>query len=223
MLPAFPVGTVLVLCFTADFFTSISVHTSGGFETCGSGSVDLLKVPYAYVLLPALFAIYNLWQTEMNERLQLGWLIQAKALQKRVEMAAQTLIPAHVLKAQTMAIMESAGSWGMDMDDLHILPSFFFSESLPSVCQLMADVEGFTALSSGLEAKKLFEAVNELFTEFDTLCRLWRITKIETIGDGNTPLSLPPSSPFARVLQTFVYVLPSHTPRPPTPPPSHLV
>eukprot|EP00960_Hanusia_phi_P066949 766514-Hanusia_phi.AAC.3 len=203
MLPAFPVGTLLILGFTADFFSSISLHSAGDFESCGSGPVDLLKVPYAYVVLPALFAIYNLWQTELNERLQLGWLIQAKALQKRVEMTAQTLIPAHVLKAQTVAMMEAAGGWGVEMDELQVLPSFFFSESLPSVCQLMADVEGFTALSSGLEAKKLFKAVNELFTEFDELCRLWRITKIETIGDGEAIEAAPPPPP------------------PPPPPPHH--
>jgi len=58
----------------------------------------------------------------------------------------------------------------------------FCPEYLPKVVLLMADIQGFTSLSSNLNAKQLFAAINELFTEFDVLCIKWSITKIETVG-----------------------------------------
>jgi hypothetical protein len=59
-----------------------------------------------------------------------------------------------------------------------------FAENLERVCFLMADVEGFTVISSKLAAATLFAGINELFTKFDHLCELHDVQKIETIGDA---------------------------------------
>ena len=60
----------------------------------------------------------------------------------------------------------------------------FYAETLPRVCMLMADVKGFTEISSKLEAQQLFAGVNEMFMRFDELCDVHGVRKIETIGDA---------------------------------------
>ena len=59
-----------------------------------------------------------------------------------------------------------------------------FTEYLPQVCMLMADIQGFTSFASNLDAQGLFSCMNMLFTKFDEICSAFGIRKIETIGDA---------------------------------------
>ncbi len=58
------------------------------------------------------------------------------------------------------------------------------SDAYSDVNILFADLVGFTELSSKLDAHKLVEVLNHIFTEFDNLCEKYNIEKIKTIGDS---------------------------------------
>jgi class 3 adenylate cyclase len=57
------------------------------------------------------------------------------------------------------------------------------SDSYSDVSILFADLVGFTELSSKLDAHRLVEVLNEIFTQFDLVCEKYNIEKIKTIGD----------------------------------------
>lgn len=52
------------------------------------------------------------------------------------------------------------------------------------VSVLMADLVGFTALSSKISPEKLVKILNSIFYRFDDLVDKWDVEKIKTIGDG---------------------------------------
>lgn len=58
------------------------------------------------------------------------------------------------------------------------------SDSYSNVNILFADLVGFTELSSQLDAHRLVEVLNNIFTEFDNLCEKYNVEKIKTIGDS---------------------------------------
>jgi class 3 adenylate cyclase len=49
---------------------------------------------------------------------------------------------------------------------------------------LLADLVGFTAIAASTPAAEMVALLNRIFSEFDRLCRRWRIEKIKTIGDA---------------------------------------
>jgi len=54
----------------------------------------------------------------------------------------------------------------------------------PSVSILVADIVGFTELSSSMSAEMLVVLLNTVFLEFDNLCAHGEVEKIKTVGDA---------------------------------------
>ena len=70
------------------------------------------------------------------------------------------------------------------------------AESFSDVSVLFADIVGFTELAARQDPKTLIEALNELFSTFDSLVDALELEKIKTIGDcymvvGGAPTSRP--------------------------------
>ncbi|NVK41064.1 MAG: HAMP domain-containing protein [Oceanospirillaceae bacterium] len=58
------------------------------------------------------------------------------------------------------------------------------ADSFGDVSIMFADLVNFTPLASQLPPKQLVGLLNEIFTEFDSLCEAWGLEKIKTIGDA---------------------------------------
>lgn len=58
------------------------------------------------------------------------------------------------------------------------------AENFPQVTVLLADIVGFTALSSRVPPHKLLQLLNSVFTEFDRLADRYGLEKIKTVGDA---------------------------------------
>ena len=58
------------------------------------------------------------------------------------------------------------------------------AERHSDVAVLFADIVGFTPLASALEAERVVEVLDRVFSEFDELCERHGIEKIKTIGDA---------------------------------------
>ena len=54
----------------------------------------------------------------------------------------------------------------------------------PNVSVMFADIVGFTPLASKLSAREVVDLLNNIFSEFDDICRKKGIEKIKTIGDA---------------------------------------
>ena len=54
----------------------------------------------------------------------------------------------------------------------------------PDVSVMFADIVGFTPLASKLSAREVVDLLNNIFSEFDDICRKKGIEKIKTIGDA---------------------------------------
>ena len=54
----------------------------------------------------------------------------------------------------------------------------------PNVSVMFADIVGFTPLASKLSAREVVDLLNNIFSEFDDICRKRGIEKIKTIGDA---------------------------------------
>ena len=54
----------------------------------------------------------------------------------------------------------------------------------PNVSVMFADIVGFTPLASNLSAREVVDLLNNIFSEFDDICRKKGIEKIKTIGDA---------------------------------------
>ena len=70
----------------------------------------------------------------------------------------------------------------------HLIPLFlvllYLDISLQDkVSILFADIVGFTRLSSGLEASRLVNMLNDLFGRFDKLCYSMKCEKVAILGD----------------------------------------
>eukprot|EP00960_Hanusia_phi_P062694 765232-Hanusia_phi.AAC.11 len=183
VLAPFPHGMFFILLFVIDTCICMVLYGIDVLTTCGSVDVTFIRRPYFFVAIPALFAIFNIWRTDVYERMQLISIIKAKILSKRVESITQTLMPQHVIAAQTNSLLEHRHKI-VESGRGSIIKNFFFAEYLPCVCQMFADIENFTQISSNLQACELFQVVNEVFVICDSICREWNVTKIETIGDG---------------------------------------
>jgi class 3 adenylate cyclase len=59
------------------------------------------------------------------------------------------------------------------------------SEKHPDVTLLVADIVGFTEISSSTPPKEIVSLLNQLFSSFDDLCSMYGIEKIKTIGLNN--------------------------------------
>ena len=58
------------------------------------------------------------------------------------------------------------------------------SEKHQNVTVLIADIVGFTEISSNTSPKEIVSLLNELFSSFDYLCTLYGVEKVKTIGDA---------------------------------------
>jgi len=58
------------------------------------------------------------------------------------------------------------------------------AERHDDVAVLFADIVGFTPLAAGLEAERVVQVLDRVFTEFDQLCDHHGVEKIKTIGDA---------------------------------------
>jgi class 3 adenylate cyclase len=58
------------------------------------------------------------------------------------------------------------------------------AEASDDVTVLFADVAGFTPMAATLTATQLVRLLDELFCEFDAICKRHRVEKIKTIGDA---------------------------------------
>jgi len=77
------------------------------------------------------------------------------------------------------------------------------AERHSDVAVLFADIVGFTPLASALEAERVVEVLDRVFSEFDELCERHGIEKIKTIGDAYMAAGGVPSGDGAR-LETIV-------------------
>jgi class 3 adenylate cyclase len=67
------------------------------------------------------------------------------------------------------------------------------AEAHECVTILFADIVGFTKMSAVVKTADLFEMLNRLYTEFDSLADKHGVHKVDTIGDGvRTPSPSPP-------------------------------
>jgi len=77
------------------------------------------------------------------------------------------------------------------------------AERHSDVAVLFADIVGFTPLAAALEAERVVEVLDRVFSEFDELCERHGIEKIKTIGDAYMAAGGVPSGDGAR-LETIV-------------------
>ncbi|KAJ3243971.1 hypothetical protein HDU78_011634 [Chytriomyces hyalinus] len=58
------------------------------------------------------------------------------------------------------------------------------AEEYASVTVFFSDIPNFQALSSKKSAKELLSVLNNLWNEYDVICKRWGMYKVETIGDA---------------------------------------
>ncbi|MES0489383.1 MAG: adenylate/guanylate cyclase domain-containing protein [Leptospirales bacterium] len=58
------------------------------------------------------------------------------------------------------------------------------ADKIESASVIFADIEGFTKLTSGVDAEQLVTRLNRLFSEFDDCAEKYNVEKIKTIGDS---------------------------------------
>jgi len=63
-------------------------------------------------------------------------------------------------------------------------PEAVIADRYTQVTVLFADIVGFTPLSARLSAAQTVDILNQIFTEFDSICEQFAVEKIRTIGDG---------------------------------------
>ncbi len=63
-------------------------------------------------------------------------------------------------------------------------PGQTIAKNFPNATVLFTDIEGFTKLSSGMNAKEVVTMLNQLFSRFDERAKRDGIEKIKTIGDS---------------------------------------
>ncbi|MCB1178714.1 MAG: adenylate/guanylate cyclase domain-containing protein, partial [Leptospiraceae bacterium] len=63
-------------------------------------------------------------------------------------------------------------------------PGKMIADRYENVSIMFADLVGFTPLSEKLSPEEIVEILNEMYTNFDSICENYRVEKIRTIGDG---------------------------------------
>jgi class 3 adenylate cyclase len=75
------------------------------------------------------------------------------------------------------------------------------SEAHDCVTVLFSDIVGYTSMSTSVNTADVFDMLNRLYTAFDALSDKHGVYKVDTIGDGASPL---PPVPLVCSHQFFV-------------------
>ncbi|MFK7903466.1 MAG: adenylate/guanylate cyclase domain-containing protein [Nitratireductor sp.] len=77
-------------------------------------------------------------------------------------------------------------------DELRLNPNLAIADRFDEATVMFADIVGFTQMSDKMSPTQMVEALNIIFTEFDTLCKKHGVEKIKTIGDEYMAVSGAP-------------------------------
>ncbi len=133
-----------------------------------------------HLVLIAVIGWLAAWQVELARRLAFVRLLGVEQEQARTVGLLRNILPSPIA------------------DQLLGSPDTI-AERHDDVAVLFADIVGFTPLAAGLEAERVVQVLDRVFTEFDQLCDRHGVEKIKTIGDAYMAAGGVPSGQDAQL------------------------